>query len=118
MGMQKRTPTIGLLVSGITDIFTESVCKGVRHAASKAGMNLVVLPGRYLDRDLTQMREIMYEYQYNTIFTYANKDNLDAVIVSAGSIGCFTTKERGTAARLKRRLQWQTKNYTKQKRTE
>lgn len=87
MGMQKRTPTIGLLVSGITDIFTESVCKGVRHAASKAGMNLVVLPGRYLDRDLTRMREIMYEYQYNTIFTYANKDNLDAVIVSAGSIG-------------------------------
>ena len=78
MGMQKRTPTIGLLVSGITDIFIESVCKGVRHAASKAGMNLVVLPGRYLDRDLTQMREIMYEYQYNTIFTYANKDNLDA----------------------------------------
>lgn len=94
MDKKHNTPTIGLLVSGISEIFTELICKGVMHAVREAGMNLVVLPGRYIDRDLTTRYEIMYEYQYNTIFSYANQYNLDAVIVSAGSIGCYTTEER------------------------
>ena len=74
--------TIGLLVSGIVDEFTMLVCKGVVHAAKEADVNLVVFPGKYLDRDLTERREIMYEYQYNTIFSYAKKENIDALIVS------------------------------------
>ena len=86
--------TIGLLVSGIVDEFTMLVCKGVVHAAKEADVNLVVFPGKYLDRDLTERREIMYEYQYNTIFSYAKKENIDALIVSADSIGCYTTRER------------------------
>ncbi len=86
--------TVGLLVSGIMDKYTESVCKGVMQAAKKADVNLVVLPCKYLDRDLTEKKEIMYEYQYNTLFAYARKDNLDALLISADSIGCYTSRER------------------------
>lgn len=86
--------TVGLLVSGIMDKYTESVCKGVMQAAKKADVNLVVLPCKYLDRDLTEKKEIMYEYQYNTLFSYARKDNLDALLISADSIGCYTSRER------------------------
>lgn len=86
--------TIGVLVSGIMDVFTEYVCKGVMQAAKTMDINVVVLPGKYLDRDLSDNRELMYEYQYNTIFSYAHKDNVDAIIATTGSIGCYTSKER------------------------
>ena len=92
MGKGKKF-TIGLLVSGIMDTFTVSVCQGVMKAAREAGMRLVIFPGKYLDRDLTQRKEILYEYQYNTIFSYAQKENVDAILVSASTIGCFTTIE-------------------------
>ncbi len=86
--------TIGLLVSGIMDSFTESVSKGVMFEAKKRNVNLVVISCKYLDRDLSQNEEIMYEYQYNTMLSYASKENLDAVLVMADCIGCMTTKER------------------------
>lgn len=84
--------TIGLLVSGITEHFIISICKGVMHAAKAADVNLVVLPGKYIDRDLSENDEIRYEYQYNTLFEYADSKTLDAVIVAADVIGCFTGK--------------------------
>lgn len=91
---QKKRPTIGVLVSGIMDEFTRSVSKGIILTAGEMDVNVVVLPGKYLDRDLSENRDLMYEYQYNTIFSYAKKENVDAIIVIAGSIGCYTTKER------------------------
>lgn len=94
MTKDEKKITIGLLVSGIMDAFTEAICRGAMQAAKAAEIDLVVLSGKYLDRDLTQNRELMYEYQFNTIFSYAKKENLDALIVAADCIGCFTTKER------------------------
>lgn len=92
MGTKRKK--IGILVSGIMDEFTESVCKGAFYAAIKADVDLVVFPCKYLDRDLTEKREIMYEYQYNTLFSYAGKENIDGLLVSADSIGCYTSKSR------------------------
>ena len=91
---KKKRLTIGLLVSGITEHYIVSVCKGVMHAAREADVNLVVLPGKYIDRDFSANKEIRYEYQYNTLFEYAGKDTLDAVIVAADVIGCFAGTER------------------------
>lgn len=94
MRQEKKKYTIGLLVSGIMDQFTETVCKGVMHEARKANANVVVFPCKYLDRDLTERKEITYEYQYNTLFSFARTDNLDGLLISADSIGCYTSKER------------------------
>lgn len=94
MAEQTKRPVIGLLVSGITEHFIISICKGVMHAAKEADVNLVVLPGKYIDRDLSSNKEIRYEYQYNTLFDYASVDTLDAVIVAADVIGCFASKQR------------------------
>lgn len=92
---KKRTrPVIGFLVSGITDDFTKYICQGALQAAKSLDVDIVVLPGKYLDRDFTGNREIMYEYQHNTIFYYPGKDNLDALLVAADCIGCHTTHER------------------------
>lgn len=64
------------------------------HTAREADVNLVVLPGKYIDRELLHNKEIQYEYQYNTLFEYAGADTLDAVIVAADVIGCFTSKQK------------------------
>ena len=94
MADKTKRPVIGLLVSGITEHFIVSICKGVMHAAKAADVDLVVLPGKYIDRDLSSNKEIRYEYQYNTVFDYASADTLDAVIVAADVIGCFASKKR------------------------
>lgn len=88
----KKRLTVGVLVSGITDDITKYVCRGVLQKARAADVNVVIFPGKYWDRDLSDNRELMYEYQYNTAFSYAGKENVDALIISAGSIGCFASK--------------------------
>lgn len=91
--MKKRRRTIGLLVSGIMDQFTESLCRGAMKECDEQDMDLVVFPGKYLDRDLSGMPEIMYEYQFNTLFDYARSHMLDGLVISAGNIGCLTGEE-------------------------
>lgn len=93
MGTGKKRMTIGVLVSGITDDFSKLICSGILQTAKQMDVNIVVLPGKYVDRDVSDNPDLMYEYQFNSVFSYAGKENVDAVIVAAGSIGCFTTKE-------------------------
>ncbi len=90
----KNEITIGLLVSGIADNYSVSVCQGAIKAARENGVRLIIFPGKYIDRDLTEMKEIMYEYQYNTLFSYATGKRLDAVLIIADSIGCYASSER------------------------
>lgn len=91
--IEKRL-TIGVLVSGILDEFTKYVCKGVMAAARAADVNVVIVPGKYIDRDLSGDTQLMYEYQYNTVFSYIKKENVDAIVCAAGNIGCFSSKEK------------------------
>jgi len=49
--MTKTRKTIGVMVGGITDDFTRFLCKGLREAAKEQDVNMVVLPGKFLDRD-------------------------------------------------------------------
>lgn len=93
MTEEKKRLTIGVFVSGIMDDNTRDVCRGVLQEARAADVNIVVFPGKYWERDLTENRELMYEYQHNTIFSYATKENVDALIISAGSIGCFASQK-------------------------
>lgn len=86
--------TIGLLVSGIMDDYTEYICKGVRRAAIEEKADVIVFPGKYIDRDLSETKELRYEYQYHTIFAYAKNRRIDALIIAADCIGCFTSQKR------------------------
>ena len=57
----------------------------------------MIFPGKYLDRDLTTRKEIMYEYQYNTLFSYAEGERLDAVLIMADSnrLLCHSGADQG-----------------------
>lgn len=91
--MEKKK-TIGVLVGGITDDFTRCLCDGLKKAAEDSDVNVVVFPGKFLDRDYAENLDIRYEYQYETVFSYATKYSLDGLIVAANCIGCCTTRER------------------------
>ena len=66
--------TIGLLVGGIIDSFSIDLSKDVMNAASSYDdINLVVIPGRYINRDYSKIKECQYEYQYNTLFLPKNQ---------------------------------------------
>lgn len=89
-----KRKTIGVLVGGITDDFTRLLCHGVIERAKTLDVNIVVIPGKFLDREYSETSDIYYEYQYQTLFSYVTKENLDGVIVASSCIGCFATKER------------------------
>lgn len=94
MTKKRKKITVGVLVSGIMDDFTKVICKGVMKAAKRKNVNLVIFPAKYLDRDVSENRDLRYEYQYGTILSYARKQNLDAIVAATGCIGCFSTSER------------------------
>ena len=92
MGKRNRL-NIGLLVSGISDFFTIQLCRGIIRRAEELDVNIFILPGKYINRDVSGQPELVFEYQYATVFSFVKKENLDGLIIAAGCIGCLTTKE-------------------------
>ena len=86
--MDKRK-VIGILVGGIADDFTVQTCRGAMRAAREKNVDVVILPGKYIERNLRESKDLMYEYQYNTIFSYARDGRFDALLVTSGSIGSY-----------------------------
>ena len=72
MGNHSRK-TIGLMVSGVTDAYAEALCRGVSKAANNIRMNLVVVPGKYINRDTSTLGALKYEYQYTALYSYIRR---------------------------------------------
>lgn len=94
MAFNHNRLTIGVLVSGIMDSFTKLLCKGIIQQAEKEDINIVVFPGKYLDRDFSSNPDIRYEYQFSTVFSYVKKENIDGIISATNCIGCFAKLHR------------------------
>lgn len=91
--MEKRK-VIGMLVSGIADDFTIQTCRGVMRAAQNRAVDIVIIPGKYIERNLIDNKDLRYEYQYNTLFSYAADQRFDALLVTSGSIGCYADETK------------------------
>ena len=88
-----KKPVVGFLVSGIMDEFTEKLCKGVFSEAVNDDVNIVVIPVKYINREMKDIPDL-YEYQYNENYQNITSANIDVLIVVADCIGCFTTTEK------------------------
>ena len=88
----KKRKTVAFLVSGLMDDFTIRMCNGVMGEMKDDDVDLVVVPVKYIDRDLTGLQDI-YEYQYKTNVENILPENTDALLVAADCIGCRTTKD-------------------------
>lgn len=90
--MGKRL-NIGLFVANIEDVFSNSICKGAISAAEEIDANLIIFPGKYIHTERKQDPGQLYEYQYNTLFSYAKKESIDVIITCISSIGYTITLE-------------------------
>ena len=87
--------TVGLLVANITDPFSNNVAKGALLAAEDFDVNLVIVPGKYIDRDdQNNLRDCQYEYQYNALFSHVSSENLDYLVVCIGTIAYTSDTSR------------------------
>ena len=84
--------TIGFIVSGIMDEFTEQLCKGILSESKNDNIRLVIIPVKYIYRDMKDCPD-PYEYQYETNALNITAESFDALIISADCIGCLTTED-------------------------
>ncbi len=85
--MTERRYNICVLAATLTDVFSNELVKGAIDAAKRLDADLTVIPGKYLGvQDINDKYDAFYEYQYNTLFSYAAKGGFDYVIAPVGSI--------------------------------
>ncbi|MBQ7706903.1 MAG: GGDEF domain-containing protein [Lachnospiraceae bacterium] len=92
MEKNKKRLNIGFFTCHLDNDYAYEVCKGVDCAAKELDVNLVVFPGMYMNASYNDPKNARFDYQYNSIFYYASKHTLDALIVSIGSIGSFLSE--------------------------
>lgn len=84
--------TIGFMIHQLDNDYAKALLKGAAAAAEEADVNLVIFPGRSFNSQLDDPRFTVYEYQNNAIYSYISKDALDALVVSAGTVGQFISE--------------------------
>lgn len=94
--MAKRL-NIGLMISHLEDDFASAVCRGAIVGAKEIDANLIIFPGRYIDAVYADKKRTEYEYQYNTLFSYAFPDDIDVLLVLVGTIGSGMSYEKKQA---------------------
>ncbi len=92
MKKKKKRLNIGFFTCHLDNDYAYEVCKGVDYAAKELDVNLIVFPGMFMNACYNDPKNARYDYQYNSIFYYASKYSLDALIVSIGSIGSFLSE--------------------------
>ena len=87
--------TVGLLVANIMDPFSNGIAKGAALAAEYFDVNLIIVPGKYIDRDIrNDVVNMRYEYQHNALFSHVSTGNLDYLIICVGTIAYMSSDER------------------------
>ncbi len=83
--MEKRL-NIGLFIDSLDAVFTTEACKGAQLGAIDIDANMYVYSGGYLDADDISGDHLKYEYQYNTIFQFVTKNQIDVLYIMMGMI--------------------------------
>lgn len=85
--------TVGFMIHHLDNDYSKALLKGAAVAANELDADLAIFPGRSLNSQLDDSLHTEYEYQYNVIYSYASEKSLDALVISAGTLGSFVTKE-------------------------
>lgn len=84
--------TVGFMIHRLDNDYAKSLLNGAAAAADEADVNLVIFPGRSINSQLDDTRYTAYEYQNNVVYSYISKDSLDALVISAGTVGSFISE--------------------------
>ena len=92
--MEDRHLNIGLMISDLEEDYAGEVCRGAIIGAEEIDANLFIFPGRYIDAVYVDPEYCKYEYQHNTLFSYAFPEEIDVLLVLAGTIGNYISDKR------------------------
>lgn len=84
---------IGLMIHHLENEYATEVLKGAITAAEELDINLILLPGRGINAVEDDEKYSIYDYQYNVIYSYVSSQNLDVLIVSAGTVGSYISQK-------------------------
>lgn len=90
---EKKRYQIGLMIHHLENEYATEVLKGAITAAEELDVNLILLPGRGINAVEDDEKYSIYDYQYNVIYSYVSSQNLDALIVSAGTVGSYISQK-------------------------
>lgn len=86
--------TVGLVVAYLSNQFSWNIAKGAMAAAQELDVNLVIIPMKYIGRDVApESADEKYEYMFNTMLTHISNKALDYVIITTGEIAYSMTQE-------------------------
>lgn len=89
---EKKRYRIGLIIHHLENEYATEILKGAITAAEELDMNLILLPGRGINAVADDEKYSIYDYQYNVIYSYVSSQNLDGLIVSAGTVGSYISQ--------------------------
>lgn len=96
--MQMKKYNIGVLIGNMNTYYPKAMLKGIYEAAKNESINLTFFLGTQSSFFYKKMMEDKdtddYDYQYNTIYDYANLANMDALIISYGSFSVFLKESK------------------------
>ena len=92
--VENKRRNIAMLVGGFDNSFTRALCYGAMSAAKETDNNLVIFPGRYFSTAYSDQNIKEYDYQFNTIFDYAQKSAFDIVYIELNTLGLFLSEEQ------------------------
>lgn len=84
--MGSKRLNVGLLISELEDDFCRGFCEGANAASKEIDANLFIFPGKYIDADYNDIYRTGYDYQFNSLFRYAKLNDMDAFVVTIGTI--------------------------------
>lgn len=84
---RKSTITIGLLIDWVDHQYQFNLLRGVFDCAKKHGVNLICFEGSGYHT------EIDVQLHFNSVYEKATADNVDGIIMSAGSISYFVEED-------------------------
>ena len=84
---------IGLMTSNVDNDYASLLIKGVIQAAKEKDVNVIIYPGRGINEPYDDMYHAKYEFQNNILYEYISKDCLDGVLISAGTVLSWLSKE-------------------------
>lgn len=91
--MKKRF-SVALFVGHMESKYSEEIFLGAAHAAEEVDINLVVFPVRFLEEEHTNdSLSKKYHYQHNCMFSYAENNSFDAVILETAVMGRYVAPE-------------------------
>lgn len=91
--MAGKRYTIALFIGPMENRYSEEIFLGAANTAEQSDINLVVFPVKYIETIQHDLIRQKYQYQYNCMFSYAEKASFDAIIIETAVISKYVTND-------------------------